>query len=58
MTKKQARQEKRVHLSYTTISIIIHHREKSELELKQGRNLEAGIDAEAMVGCCLLACSS
>jgi hypothetical protein len=27
-------------------------------ELKQGRNLEAGADAEAMGGCCLLACSS
>ena len=25
-------------------------------ELKQGRNLEAGADAEAMEGCCLLAC--
>jgi hypothetical protein len=24
----------------------------------QGRNLEAGADAEAMEGCCLLACSS
>ena len=32
-------------------------RKKSELELKQVRNLEAEADAEAMEGCCLLACS-
>ena len=31
---------------------------KSGQELKQGRNLEAGADAEAMEGCRLLACSS
>ena len=31
---------------------------KSGQELKQGWNLEAGADAEAMEGCCLLACSS
>jgi hypothetical protein len=28
--------------------IIVHHRRKSGQELKQGRNLEAGADAEAM----------
>jgi hypothetical protein len=28
-----------------------------EQELKQGRNMEAGADAEAITGCCLLACS-
>jgi hypothetical protein len=27
-------------------------------ELKKGRNLEAGTDAEAIVECCLLACSA
>ena len=31
---------------------------KAGQELKQGRNLEAGADAEAMVWSCLLACSS
>jgi hypothetical protein len=30
---------------------------KSEQELKQGKNLEAGADAGAMEGCCLLTCS-
>ena len=34
------------------------HQRKSEQELKQGRDLKAGADAEAMEGCCLLACSS
>jgi len=27
------------------------------MERSQGKNLEAGADAEAMEGCCLLACS-
>lgn len=31
---------------------------KSGQELKQGRNLKAGTDVEAMEECCLLACSS
>jgi hypothetical protein len=31
---------------------------KSGQELKQGSNLEAGADAEAMENYCLLACSS
>jgi hypothetical protein len=35
--------------------IVVHHGRKSGQELKQGRNLEAGADAEAMEGCCLLA---
>jgi hypothetical protein len=30
--------------------IAIHHQRKSELELKQGRILEAGGDAEAIEG--------
>jgi hypothetical protein len=33
------------------------YQRKSGQELKQGRNLEARADAEAMEGCCLLACS-
>ena len=36
----------------------VHQQRKSGLELTQGRNLEAGADAEAVEGCCLLACSS
>jgi hypothetical protein len=35
----------------------VHQGEPSQ-ELKQGRNLEAGADAEALEGCCLLACFS
>jgi hypothetical protein len=34
--------------------INVHHKRKSEQELKQGRNLEAGADTEAMEACCLL----
>jgi hypothetical protein len=30
-----------------------HHGKKSRQEVKQGRNLEAGADAEAMEGCSL-----
>ena len=44
-------------LTYSSTSIV-HHGRKSRQELKQGRNLEAGVDAEAMEGCCLVACSS
>jgi hypothetical protein len=36
----------------------IHHQRKSEQELKQGRNPEAGADADTKDGCYLLACSS
>jgi hypothetical protein len=36
----------------------VHHQRKSAQELKQGRNLEAGADTEAMKGCYLLACFS
>jgi hypothetical protein len=38
--------------------IVVHQRRKSGHELKQGRNLEAGADKEAMAECCILACSS
>jgi hypothetical protein len=37
--------------------ITVHHQRKPDQELKQGRNLEAEADTEAMEGCCLLACS-
>jgi hypothetical protein len=36
--------------------IAVHHQRKSRQELTWGRNLEAGADAEAMEGCCLLDC--
>ena len=36
--------------------IAVHHERKSGQELTQGKNLEAGADAEAMEGCCLLDC--
>ena len=36
--------------------IAAHHQRKSGQELTQGRNLESEADAEAMEGCCLLAC--
>jgi hypothetical protein len=36
--------------------IAVHPQRKSGQELTLGRNLEAGADAEAMEGCCLLAC--
>jgi hypothetical protein len=35
----------------------IHHWRKLGQKLNQGRNLKVGADAEAMKGCCLLACS-
>jgi hypothetical protein len=38
--------------------ITVHHQRKSGQEIKQGWNLEAGADAEAIEGCCLLACST
>ena len=36
--------------------IAVYHQRKSGQELTQGKNLEAGADAEAIEGCCLLAC--
>lgn len=36
-------------------SFTVHPQRKSAQEPKQDRNLEAGADAEAMEGCCLLA---
>jgi hypothetical protein len=48
MTEKQVGEE-RVYSAYTSTL-------NSGQELPQGRNLEAGADAEAMEGCCLLDC--
>jgi hypothetical protein len=38
--------------------ITVHHQRKSGQKLRQGRNLEAGADAEAMEGYYLLTCFS
>ena len=53
MTKK-ASWEERIYLTYTSILLLST---KSRQELT-GQEPEAGADAEAMEGCCLLACSS
>jgi hypothetical protein len=56
MTKKQVREEG---ASFSLhFHVTVHHQRKSGQELTQDRNLEAGADAEAMEGCCLLACFS
>lgn len=34
--------------------ITVHHRRESGQELRQGKNLEAGVDTEAMKGCCFI----
>jgi hypothetical protein len=52
MTKKPIGEE-RVFSAYTSTLLFIT---KGRQELTQSRNLEAGADAEAMEGCCLLAC--
>jgi hypothetical protein len=48
MTK--ATLEERVYLAYTSASLFI-------IGQSQDWNLEAGADAEAIEGCCILACS-
>ena len=53
MTKKQVVEE-RVYSAY--IFTLLYHQRKSAQELTQGRNLEAGVDAEAMEESYLLAC--
>jgi hypothetical protein len=53
MTKKQVGEE-RVYSAYT-FHIAVPHQRKSGQELTQGRNLGAGVDAEAMEECCLQA---
>jgi hypothetical protein len=52
--KKQVREERTFGSHF---HIAVHHQRKSGQEFKQGRNLEAGADAEAMKGCCFLTCS-
>ena len=47
--------DKRVYLAYTSTLLFIT--EGSQVrKSKQGRNLEAGADVEAMEKCCLLPC--
>jgi hypothetical protein len=53
MTKKQVGEERVYSASASTL---VQHQRKSGQGLTQGRNLEAGADAEAMEGCYLLAC--
>ena len=55
MTQKQTGGKKG--LSGLYFHIAAHHQRKSGQELRLGRNLEAGADAEVIEGCCLLACS-
>jgi hypothetical protein len=50
MSKKQVGEES------LYFHIAAHHGRQSEQELKQGRNLETGAEAESMEDCCLLAC--
>jgi hypothetical protein len=42
------------YLAYTSIALLIV---EGSQDGKSGNNLEAGADAEAKEGCCLLACS-
>ena len=44
--------------AYTSTLLLITKGSQDKTELKQGRDLEAGADAVAMEGCCLLACSA
>jgi hypothetical protein len=47
--------EERLYLLYTPILLLITKR-KAGQEPKPGRNLETGVDVEAMKRCCLLGC--
>jgi hypothetical protein len=51
MTKKQVGEEG-VYSAYTSSLLIITLRQ----ELIKVRNLDSGVDTEALEGCCLLAC--
>ena len=53
MTKKQVREE-RVYSAYTSTLLFIT--KESQSRNSEGKNLEAGADAEVMEGCCLMAC--
>ena len=46
--------EQRVYFIHNSLFIL---KSSGGQELNQGRNLEAGVDAWAVKGCCLLACS-
>jgi hypothetical protein len=48
---EKARKER---LIWFVLNITVHHHRKPGQELKQGRNIEAGAEVEAMVRCCLL----
>jgi hypothetical protein len=50
MTKRQIGEERVDHFLIT-----VYHQRKVGQQLEQGKNLEAGADAETMEGCCLLA---
>jgi hypothetical protein len=54
MTKKQAGKE-RVYSAYTSMLLFVT-KGSQDCNSLQARNLEAGADAEAMDGCCLLDC--
>jgi hypothetical protein len=54
----QEQKEEKTYLACTSILRYIRHPRKSGEDLKEGRNLETGADAEAMEGLCLLAFSS
>ena len=51
VTQKQFRKK-----GFIILHIAVHYQSKTGQELRQGRNLEAGADSEAMGQCCLLAC--
>jgi hypothetical protein len=54
MTKMKVEEEK-TYSTYTSILLFIMEGSQ-ERNSQRGRNLEVGADAEAMEGCCLLAC--
>jgi hypothetical protein len=55
LTKKQLGEEP-IYSASLYFHIAVHHQRKTGQDLTQGRNLEAGADAEAMEGCYLLVC--
>jgi hypothetical protein len=55
-TMTKATQRRKV-LFQPPLEVTVHDRGPSGQELKQVKNWEAKADAEAMKGCCLLACS-
>jgi hypothetical protein len=55
MTKKKVGRKGFIWLILLDHSPTVHHWTSAQ-ELKAGRNLEVGADAEAMEECCFLAC--